>query len=87
MVLGTKQNSDVSTLGGSAVAGRGYIVGARANITLPGSDIIFHSLSTGSGLQGFRRRRRPGGGRVQHPDRLLSVGRQLRCHLAAAAGA
>lgn len=53
MVLGTKQNSDVSTLGGSAVAGRGYIVGARANITLPGGDGFFHSLSTGLDYKDF----------------------------------
>ncbi len=35
MVLGTKQDSNVSTLGGAAVTGRGYVVGGRANITLP----------------------------------------------------
>lgn len=53
MVLGTKQNSDVSTLGGSAVAGRGYIVGARANIALPGHNTFFHSLSTGIDYKDF----------------------------------
>lgn len=53
MVLGTKQNSDVSTLGGSAVAGRGTIVGGRANITLPGAKSFFHSLSTGLDYKDF----------------------------------
>ena len=53
MVLGTKQNSDVSTLGGSAVAGRGTIVGGRANITLPGGSSFFHSLSTGLDYKDF----------------------------------
>ena len=53
MALGTKQNSDVSTLGGSAVAGRGYILGARANVTLPGGDSFFHSLSTGIDYKDF----------------------------------
>jgi hemolysin activation/secretion protein len=53
MVLGTKQNSDVSTLGGSAVAGRGTIVGARANVTLPGGDAFFHSLSAGLDYKDF----------------------------------
>ena len=36
LVQGVKQNSDVSTLGGVAVAGRGEIIGARAIATLPG---------------------------------------------------
>ena len=53
MALGTKQNSDVSTLGGSAVAGRGYILGARANVTLPGGESFFHSLSTGIDYKDF----------------------------------
>jgi hemolysin activation/secretion protein len=53
MVLGTKQNSDVSTLGGSAVAGRGTIVGARANVSLPGGRTFFHSLSTGIDYKDF----------------------------------
>jgi hemolysin activation/secretion protein len=50
MLLGTKQDSNVSTLGGSAVAGRGYIIGGRANITLPapyGRKGFFHSISLG----------------------------------------
>ena len=56
MVLGTKQDSDVSTLGGSAVAGRGYIIGGRANMTLPaphGSKDFFHSLSVGMDYKHF----------------------------------
>jgi hemolysin activation/secretion protein len=53
MALATKQNSDVSTLGGSAVAGRGYILGARANVTLPGGESFFHSLSTGIDYKDF----------------------------------
>ena len=56
MVLGTKQDSDVSTLGGSAVAGRGYVIGGRANMTLPaphGSKDFFHSLSVGMDYKHF----------------------------------
>jgi len=53
MVLGTRQNSDVSTLGGSAVAGRGSILGARANVALPGGDQFFHSLSAGMDYKDF----------------------------------
>lgn len=37
MLQGTKQNSDISTLGGAAVAGRGEIIGIRAMIDLPTS--------------------------------------------------
>jgi hemolysin activation/secretion protein len=47
MLNGTKQDSDVSTLGGAAVAGRGQILGLRVNRTLPGGDGFYHSLSTG----------------------------------------
>ena len=35
MLQGTKQDSNISTLGGAAVAGRGNILGARALLTLP----------------------------------------------------
>ncbi len=44
---GTKQDSDVSTLGGAAVAGRGEILGVRALFTLPQKEGFFQSLSFG----------------------------------------
>ncbi|MEI8341186.1 MAG: POTRA domain-containing protein, partial [Verrucomicrobiota bacterium] len=47
MVQGTKQNSNVSTLGGPAVAGNGITMGGRALITLPSGNNYFESLSTG----------------------------------------
>jgi hemolysin activation/secretion protein len=47
MFQGTKQDSNVSTLGGSAVAGRGSILGVRAVVTLPQREGFFHSLSFG----------------------------------------
>lgn len=47
------QNSDVSTLGGAAVAGRGEIYGVRANITLPQGKHYFHSLSIGMDYKHF----------------------------------
>lgn len=50
---GTKQDSDVSTLGGAAVAGRGQILGLRAARTLPGSDGFFHSISLGFDYKHF----------------------------------
>jgi hemolysin activation/secretion protein len=47
LLQGTKQDSDVSTLGGVAVAGRGEVVGFRVLASLPGSEKFFHSLSGG----------------------------------------
>jgi hemolysin activation/secretion protein len=48
MVLGTKQDSDVSTLGGAAVVGKGQIIGARAVFTLPHQQPnFFHTLTFG----------------------------------------
>lgn len=53
LLQGTKQNSDVSTLGGLAVAGRGSVIGARLLVTLPGSDKFFHSVSAGVDWKNF----------------------------------
>jgi hemolysin activation/secretion protein len=44
---GVVQNSDISTLGVSAVAGRGQVVGARANFTLPGTTGFYQTASAG----------------------------------------
>ena len=53
MLSGTKQDSNVSTLGGVAVAGRGEIVGARAIFTLPAAKDFYHSLSFGVDYKHF----------------------------------
>jgi len=53
MVLGTKQDSNVSTLGGSAVAGRGQILGARALISLPPGKDFYQSVSLGIDYKHF----------------------------------
>ncbi len=50
---GTKQDSNVSTLGGAAVAGRGEILGMRANFTLPAETGFYHSLSVGLDYKHF----------------------------------
>ena len=47
MVQGTKQNSNVSTLGGPAVAGNGDTIGARLLMTLPAGKDYYQSISTG----------------------------------------
>jgi len=44
---GVIQESNVSTLGGTAVNGRGRIFGGRAIFTLPGTSTFFHSVSVG----------------------------------------
>lgn len=43
----TRQETDISTLGGAASAGRGTIVGLRATRVLPGTSLLFHSASFG----------------------------------------
>ena len=53
MVIGTKQDSNVSTLGGAAVAGRGEILGARAMISLPQGKDFYHSMSLGADYKHF----------------------------------
>ncbi len=53
LLSATKQNSDVSTLGGAAVAGRGEIFGLRGLFTLPGRGSYFHSLSAGIDFKRF----------------------------------
>ena len=54
LIQGTKQNSDVSTLGGLAVAGRGEVIGARLLVTLPGNEKFFHSISAGLDYKNFK---------------------------------
>lgn len=53
LLTATKQNSDVSTLGGAAVAGRGETAGVRGLFTLPGRGDYFHSLSLGMDFKRF----------------------------------
>lgn len=56
MLSGTKQDSNVSTLGGGAVAGRGSVLGFRLMKQLPAPDEsrgFFHSLSLGMDYKRF----------------------------------
>ncbi len=50
----TKQDSNVSTLGGAAVAGRGDILGVRGIFTLPPGDGFVHSLNFGLDYKHYR---------------------------------
>lgn len=68
MLLGTKQDSNVSTLGGSAVAGRGDVLGARVLYTLPTKgDGFYHSLSFGMDYKKFDENVRFGDGTTVTP--------------------
>lgn len=63
----TKQNSNVSTLGGGAVAGRGEDIGFRAVIGLPPGKDFFHSLSLGIDYKHFDQGVNLGTGRIETP--------------------
>ena len=56
MVQGTKQDSDVSTLGGAAVAGRGEIVGLRALFDLPTTAEVLSKRSPSASITRTSRR-------------------------------
>lgn len=51
--VGVKQLSNVSTLGGIAVAGRGELVSARANLMLPATTDFYHSFTLGFDYKHF----------------------------------
>ncbi len=53
MLTGTKQNSDISTLGGSAVAGKGEIIGLRALYDLPTTANFYQNFSLGVDYKNF----------------------------------
>jgi hemolysin activation/secretion protein len=54
MFTGTKQDSNVSTLGGGAVAGRGDVLGFRLLKQLPMEKGYYHSLSFGMDYKKFQ---------------------------------
>lgn len=53
MLQGTRQDSDISTLGGGAVVGRGEIVGIRALFDLPPGEKFQQSLTLGLDYKSF----------------------------------
>ncbi len=53
MVMGTMQDSNVSTLGGAAVVGRGNIIGIRAITRLPTKPGFYQSFSFGMDYKHF----------------------------------
>lgn len=67
LLQGSKQDSDVSTLGGAAVAGRGQVLGARLLFTLPGKDGFYQTLSFGADYKQFEQDIAVGGGLISTP--------------------
>lgn len=67
LLYGMKQDSDVSTLGGINVAGRGEVVGLRAIFTLPSEAEFFHSVSAGIDYKHFDEGVTLGGGTLTTP--------------------
>ncbi len=53
LLQGTKQNSDVSTLGGAAVGGRGEIVSLRALFDLPSTAKFYQNINIGVDYKHF----------------------------------
>lgn len=53
MLQGTKQESNVSSLGSIAVAGRGEVIGGRAIFTLPPGRNFYHSATLGFDYKHF----------------------------------
>jgi hemolysin activation/secretion protein len=47
LIYGVKSDSNVAALAGTLVVGKGNIVGARAIVTLPGTDTFYHSITAG----------------------------------------
>jgi len=64
---GYVQDSDVSTLGGIAVNGKGHSVGTRALFTLPGPEGLYHSVSAGLDYKRFQERISLGEGELFTP--------------------
>jgi len=67
LLQGTKQASNVSTLGGAAVAGRNEVIGERAIITLPPGKNFFHSFSFGIDYKHYNQSVNLSNGQIQTP--------------------
>lgn len=53
LVTATRQDSDISTLGGGSVVGRGNMAGVRAMFDLPGADGFYQGISAGIDYKDF----------------------------------
>jgi len=53
MMQGTRQDSNVSTLGGTTVSGKGYNFGPKATVILPGKKGFYHTFTAGMDYKVF----------------------------------
>ena len=68
LAYGVKNNSDVATLGGTNVVGRGEVIGLRAIATLPSKmDGFFHQLNVGLDYKNFEEVISLGGDKLSSP--------------------
>jgi hemolysin activation/secretion protein len=67
MLEGTDQNSNVSTLGGSAVEGKGDTVGIRAIMSLPNGRNFYHSITLGLDYKHYDQNLMLSGSNIQTP--------------------
>ena len=67
MVQATRQDSDISTLGGAAVAGKGEIFGIRAMIDLPTGENFYQSFNIGIDYKNFDEDLKIGGDTIPAP--------------------
>ncbi len=67
LLTGTVQDSNISTLGGGAVIGKGQILGLRFMKTLPAEQGYFHSLSFGMDYKNFVQDVSAGGAVISAP--------------------
>lgn len=68
MVQGTKQNSNVATLGGAASVGNGQVVGLRLMYALPMGEGFYHSLAFGWDYKHFNQDTDYVAGEFEDPD-------------------
>lgn len=73
MLSGTLQDSNISTLGGGAVIGKGTIVGLRLMKTLPAEAGYFHSLSFGMDYKDFVQDVNVAGGVISSPIKYFPI--------------
>jgi hemolysin activation/secretion protein len=73
MFTATRQDSDISTLGGGAVAGRGNIAGVRAIIDLPGREGFHQTFSVGIDYKDFKEDLSVGGAVIAAPIQYYPI--------------
>jgi hemolysin activation/secretion protein len=67
LLQGTKQDSNVSTLGGTAVSGKNEVAGFRAVFALPPGKNFFHSVSAGMDYKHYNQGVSLSNGQIQTP--------------------